>query len=57
MSGFEGTGRMIIPDSSMVEHSAVNRVVAGSSPARGVYKERINFQKNSWQGFMFCDII
>ena len=23
--------------SSMVEHSAVNRVVAGSSPARGVY--------------------
>ena len=23
-------------DSSMVEHSAVNRVVAGSSPARGV---------------------
>ena len=26
----------IILDSSMVEHSAVNRVVAGSSPARGV---------------------
>ena len=25
----------IILDSSMVEHSAVNRVVAGSSPARG----------------------
>ena len=24
-------------DSSMVEHSAVNRVVAGSSPARGVW--------------------
>ena len=26
---------IIILDSSMVEHSAVNRVVAGSSPARG----------------------
>ncbi len=25
----------LFPDSSMVEHSAVNRVVAGSSPARG----------------------
>ena len=24
-------------DSSMVEHSAVNRVVAGSSPARGAH--------------------
>ena len=29
--GFEGT----FLDSSMVEHSAVNRRVAGSSPARG----------------------
>ena len=28
--------RVIFLDSSMVEHSAVNRVVAGSSPARGV---------------------
>ena len=26
----------VCPDSSMVEHPAVNRVVAGSSPARGV---------------------
>ena len=26
----------IILDSSMVEHSAVNRVVVGSSPTRGV---------------------
>ena len=26
-------------DSSMVEHSAVNRVVVGSSPTRGVYKK------------------
>ena len=29
-----------IPDSSMVEHSAVNRVVVGSSPTRGA--------KNKW---------
>ena len=28
----------IFLDSSMVEHSAVNRVVAGSSPARGVIR-------------------
>ena len=27
----------IILDSSMVEHSAVNRVVVGSSPTRGVH--------------------
>ena len=33
--GFEGI-TFIFLDSSMVEHSAVNRVVAGSSPARGV---------------------
>ena len=26
----------VILDSSMVEHSAVNRVVVGSSPTRGV---------------------
>ena len=32
----------MILDSSMVEHSAVNRVVVGSSPTRGVfpYEER-----------------
>ena len=29
-------GKMIL-DSSMVEHSAVNRVVVGSSPTRGVF--------------------
>ena len=29
--------KLIILDSSMVEHSAVNRVVVGSSPTRGVY--------------------
>ena len=28
---------VIILDSSMVEHSAVNRVVVGSSPTRGVF--------------------
>ena len=28
---------LIILDSSMVEHSAVNRVVVGSSPTRGVF--------------------
>ena len=31
---------IIILDSSMVEHSAVNRVVVGSSPTRGA--------KNKW---------
>ena len=38
MFGFEGANlhkKKVILDSSMVEHSAVNRVVAGSSPARG----------------------
>ena len=37
--GIESTEReekRVIPDSSMVEHSAVNRVVVGSSPTRGV---------------------
>ena len=39
--GFEGMAlkearKLIILDSSMVEHSAVNRVVVGSSPTRGV---------------------
>ena len=29
--------RRIIPDSSMVEHTAVNRGVVGSSPTRGVF--------------------
>ena len=28
---------LVILDSSMVEHSAVNRVVVGSSPTRGAY--------------------
>ena len=34
--GFEGTCLFIFLDSSMVEHSAVNRRVVGSSPTRGV---------------------
>ena len=34
--GFEGTN-FIFLDSSMVEHSAVNRGVVGSSPTRGVF--------------------
>ena len=35
---FEGASLSTFLDSSMVEHSAVNRVVAGSSPARGAVK-------------------
>ena len=38
MCSFERTVySFIFLDSSMVEHSAVNRVVVGSSPTRGVY--------------------
>ena len=32
---FEGANLSTFLDSSMVEHSAVNRVVVGSSPTRG----------------------
>ena len=36
--GFEGASfRKVFLDSSMVEHSAVNRGVVGSSPTRGVF--------------------
>ena len=36
--GFEGMSfSSIFLDSSMVEHTAVNRGVVGSSPTRGVY--------------------
>ena len=45
MFSFEGTD--LVPeengtslDSSMVEHAAVNRGVAGSSPARGAFRQR-----------------
>ena len=34
------TGESIFLDSSMVEHSAVNRVVVGSSPTRGAQEQR-----------------
>ena len=47
MFGFEGTNlhkKKVILDSSMVEHSAVNRVVVGSSPTRGVFEQNeLNF--------------
>ena len=33
---FDSVCRKVILDSSMVEHSAVNRRVVGSSPTRGV---------------------
>ena len=36
---FEGTGNKCL-DSSMVEHAAVNRGVAGSSPARGAQRQQ-----------------
>ena len=42
MFGFEGILSVFL-DSSMVEHSAVNRVVVGSSPTRGVSKFGIFF--------------
>ena len=32
--------KLFFLDSSMVEHSAVNRVVVGSSPTRGVFHRR-----------------
>ena len=38
--GFEGTQNKIILDSSMVEHTAVNRGVVGSSPTRGANIKR-----------------
>ena len=46
MFGFEGTNpKAVFLDSSMVEHSAVNRVVVGSSPTRGVFL----YQKKIWE--------
>ena len=36
---FEGVQKIIL-DSSMVEHTAVNRGVVGSSPTRGVLSKR-----------------
>ena len=37
MCGFEGISLLVFLDSSMVEHTAVNRGVVGSSPTRGVW--------------------
>ena len=37
---FEGIITSVFLDSSMVEHSAVNRRVVGSSPTRGVKKRK-----------------
>ena len=34
-----GTDNWIFLDSSMVEHTAVNRGVVGSSPTRGAFKK------------------
>ena len=34
-----GTDNQIFLDSSMVEHTAVNRGVVGSSPTRGAFKK------------------
>ena len=59
MFGFEGIKNIFIVyneytflDSSMVEHSAVNRVVVGSSPTRGaeyiVFKMLPNGRRNQW---------
>ena len=38
----------VILDSSMVEHSAVNRVVVGSSPTQGVKTRRCGTNKAPW---------
>ena len=43
----------IVLDSSMVEHSAVNRVVAGSSPARGVGRKPVDISVCGF--FLFKD--
>ena len=36
---------LIILDSSMVEHSAVNRVVVGSSPTRGAVRMGVRYSR------------
>lgn len=41
----------MLPGSSMVEHSAVNRGVAGSSPARGANVKSWN---NAFAKALFC---
>ena len=44
------TGESIFLDSSMVEHSAVNRVVVGSSPTRGAKEQRSCSSIGIWKG-------
>ena len=46
LSGFEGTSPLFL-DSSMVEHSAVNRGVVGSSPTRGAGNE-VSAEEAPW---------
>ena len=53
----------IILDSSMVEHSAVNRVVVGSSPTRGVEENSVNimfiefcFIAGVWLMNKYCNV-
>ena len=56
--GFEGIrsqlmalyNKVIFLDSSMVEHSAVNRVVVGSSPTRGAKEQRSCSSIGIWKG-------
>ena len=42
--------RTFFLDSSMVEHSAVNRVVVGSSPTRGAKEQRSCSSIGIWKG-------
>ena len=48
MFSFFGIIYYIFLDSSMVEHSAVNRVVVGSSPTRGVIARDDEQQSLTW---------
>ena len=44
---FEGIITSVFLDSSMVEHTAVNRGVVGSSPTRGVFRPHGQVVKTS----------
>ena len=45
MCGFEGTKSSSI--AQLVEHTAVNRVVVGSSPTRGAYENICDFNNSN----------
>ena len=45
---------VIILDSSMVEHSAVNRVVVGSSPTRGVVRTNMIYHTEGKLVLLAC---